>query len=160
MTRLEAYARALREALEARLMAIEGGPDDGTLMVTAKEVADVFTEVPVPPADGHSAELATPASVYLDARCHICGEKARVIVGLESKTTVDDKKGVIAAKVDAGSAVHLCGQMPLLPDADEVDGQMTWAIGPMGDCPFPACVLPAEHEGPHMDIEQAQAADG
>ena len=117
--RMTMYADAVRDALVARLAAIEGGPLDGTKVLSELDIGLAFAEVPFPPADESTAELVTPATVYLDARCHICGEVARVVVGLESKTTVDDKTRKVAAKVDAGSVDHICGQLPLPVDAGE-----------------------------------------
>jgi len=132
MTRLQSYAHNLKAELESRLIPIEGGPMDGVRMLTAADLGLAFEAALMPPVDTHVAELLTPATVYLDALCHICGERARVAVGLESKTTVDDKRRVIAAKVDAGSVNHLCGQLPLNVTPDEPDGQMDWTVGTDG----------------------------
>jgi len=132
-TRLTRYAADLKGALEARLVPLEGGPLDGTLMMSAGVMQEAIASVPEPPPDEHQAELATPATVYLDAMCHICGERTRVMVRLESKTLVDDKRRTIAAKVDTAAADHLCGQLPLTV-GPEVEGQSAfdWTI-PVGD---------------------------
>lgn len=121
--RMTMYADSIRLALVDRLSPVIGGSIDGTLVLTESDIASAFADVPLPPADESSAELTTPATVYLDARCHICGELARVVVGLESKTTVDDKTRKVAAKVDAGSVDHICGQLPLPVDIGE-----SWAL--------------------------------
>ena len=124
--RMTLYADSIRLALVDRLEPVVGGALDGTLVLTEWDIAAAFSAVTIPPADESTAELTTPATVYLDARCHICGEVARVVVGLESKTVVDDKTRKVAAKVDAGSVDHVCGQLPLPVDVGE-----SWAL-PVG----------------------------
>lgn len=113
MTRLGTYRDELRAALKARLQPVSGGIWDGVQALTDRDITECFDLTGFPPVDEHVAELATPATVYLAARCHVCGESATVTVDLESKTTVDDKRRTLAAKVDAGSVVHVCGQMAL-----------------------------------------------
>jgi len=72
------------------------------------------------------------------ARCHICGESGTVTVDMESKTTVDDKRRILAAKVDAGSVVHTCGQMSL-PKKNVTPGQAeAWDIADLTGPTAPA----------------------
>src|SRR6187399_2981437 len=100
MTRFKQYADAVAAAIEEVAVPMEGGPLDGIAMVSLGGAKDAIAAVPIPPIEAHEAELATPATVYLAARCHICGESGLVTVTLESKTTVDNKHRTLAAKVD------------------------------------------------------------
>jgi len=113
MTRMSDYARDLKAGLEDRLVPIEGGPLDGQLMLSSGVLQEVIASVTFPPVDDHGAEVATPATIYVDLLCHICGESTRSTINIESKTQVDDKRRTIAPKIDAETVVHYCGQLPL-----------------------------------------------
>lgn len=131
MTRFTSYIGNVRIALEERLIPVEGGPLDGIRVITEGNLAEALAAVEMPPIDEHAADLATPATVYLSALCHICGQRAIVDIGLESKTLVDDKRRVLSAKVDAGSVVHICGQMTL-PTGDGDQTAFDWTIDRTG----------------------------
>jgi len=130
MNRLGRYARDLKDALEARLVPIEGGPLDGQLVMSAGVMQEAIAAVPEPPPDEHTAELQTPATIYVWLRCHLCGEQSASQVRIESKTMVDDKRRTIAPKVDASTVDHICGQINMYSVGPEVEGQeeFDWTI--------------------------------
>jgi hypothetical protein len=114
MTRLSRYRDELRDALLARVTTVEGGPLDGTHILSEQSVYDALAATEYPPVDAHSAEVATPATVTVVVTCPICREPGVVLVNIGGKVGADDKNGgVLSAKVDAGHVTHLCGQLPL-----------------------------------------------
>lgn len=131
-TRLATYAKDLKSALEDRLVPVEGGPLDGQLIMSAGVMQEAIASVLFPPTDEYVAEVRTPATIYIDLLCHICGESTRSTVNIESKTLVDDKRRTIAPKIDADTVAHMCGQMPLPVGGSDrsVEGQegFDWTI--------------------------------
>lgn len=129
MSRFTIYVAALREALVARQIPVEGGPMDGVLIITNRDIIEAFEKTPIPPPDEHSAELVEPAEVALWAECHHCHENVPTMVRLESYSKAR-AHGTIVGHIAIGNPVtHTCGQLRMKM-ATEVPGQQEadWTI--------------------------------
>ena len=131
MTRMTSYLANVREALEARLQPVEGGPLDGVRILIAADMEAALAEAVIPPPDAHAAEVAEPASITLVASCHVphCGESVPVVVRLESYTKARRESTIIGHVAIGTPTEHVCGQMALPMDAEpEAEGQTAWDI--------------------------------
>jgi len=134
MSRMSVYAANLREALEARLQPVEGGPLDGNRILTAGDVEEAIKAAALPPPDEHAADLAEPAQVNLTAECHFCHEHVPVGVRLESYAKARANATTVGFLAIGSPVTHVCGQTMLpLGDASEAEGQTSWTLPPARD---------------------------
>jgi hypothetical protein len=158
----------LARRVDEQAVAIEGGPLDGIRVVsmgTFTEIANEIQMTPLPPVDGFTAEVSTPATVLVAAYCPKCGVPATIPVLIDSELRVDSSGSEVRVKAKAKARLHVCGQLTL--DA-VADGQLAFEIEDIVNpedalteeeqaagnvetepCPAPGCTLLAEHEGDH-----------
>lgn len=168
----------LREELEARVITLVGGDHDGAKVVSEEDVrraAFAAFHAILPPTDVRTAEVVTPAVVFVDVVCPRCKEAARVTAAITAELRVSTSESELHIKAKASKAAHTCGQLTVLevPDEEKIDAEAEAAVDAAEDileaaaeeeppekpkrtrkpkieaCPFPGCVLGAEHPGDH-----------
>ncbi len=148
---------------------VKGGSWDGVPVVTRKDLDEAIEAafgLPIPPPDERTAEVSTPAVVLVSAFCPRCSLPATIPVTIGPELRVDADGAEIRLKAKAKARSHTCGQL-LLPVA--LDGQTDFGLDDIVTsndaltdaeradepateteaCPYPGCVLTAEHEGDH-----------
>jgi hypothetical protein len=128
----EALRRAIVEDLVARAeieaQTIEGGPLDGILVVsmgTLKNVGSAALAVTLPPPSEQYAEVQTPARVLVAAICPECSLPVGVSVTLTTQLLVETDGREIKVKASTKGLPHVCGQMALPEDGDQITMEQT-----------------------------------
>lgn len=161
MSRVEQYAKAVRASLEAAVVEFRtvGGPNDGATERAVPEalIATILEAIPVGDVEHQTAEVRTPAIVVVDALCPICGLRQEVTVGI-ADAGIDvrpDGSRLIHVATKAGKPEHQCNQLRIVttPSAGDDSGQVSFDLADIvvdrEPCPYPGCVLDAEHDGDH-----------
>lgn len=112
-----AVLAAVDEELTGKLTPIEGGPLDGIQVVSKGEIGQAIADVkarPLPPIDASSAEVKTPADVYVDAICPECDLPTRVLVVISAVLETTREAGsTIKLKAKAKGKTHVHHQLSL-----------------------------------------------
>jgi hypothetical protein len=121
---------AIRGEIEALLVPIEGGPLDGVAVVSKGSVTEALERVKVsalPPIDITSAEVKTPADVYVDTICPECNVPTRILVQLSAVLETTREAGsTIKLKARAKGKTHVHHQLPL--DMEAAHGQESFDL--------------------------------
>ena len=121
-----AVLEAVRNEIASLLTPIEGGALDGIQVVSKGEVDQAIANVkaqPLPPIDSGTAEVKTPADVYVDAICPECELPTRLLIQLSAvlETTREAGSSIkLKAKVKARGHVH---HQLALDEGEETDQQ-------------------------------------
>jgi hypothetical protein len=124
-----ALRAALRDGLEDKLelltQKVPSGEWEGVPVVTGKDLVDVIAEVfggEMPPPDGQSAEVRTPATVYVSADCPRCHIPGIIPLTITPELRVEPTSSELRLHAKAKARLHMCGQT-VLPVEPEVEGQ-------------------------------------
>lgn len=116
--------RIVRARLEDRVLTLSEPPAlDGLRVVTLGNVDEAFRE-PLPPASTLTAEVQTPATLYVDLVCPLCGIAQSAIVELRAVLTVEGASRELKAKAASKGRAHTCGQTRIsdvTPDQTTLD---------------------------------------
>lgn len=132
-----ATLEAVRVELDRMLTPIEGGALDGIEVVSKGEIAQAILNVKaqtLPPIDTGTAEVRTPADVYVDAICPECDLPTRVLVQLSAVLETTREAGsTIKLKAKAKSRGHVHHQLALEEaDPDQQDFGLEDIVRPEG----------------------------
>lgn len=173
-------AERFRDELEARLEKLEGPCEhDGQVVIPEKGVREAAFDAfsaDLPPTDVRSAEVVTPAIVFVDVICPLCKGTARVVATLAAELRVGGGDSELHIKAKASKSAHSCGQQTMIdvPEEEKVDAEKEAALEAVEDileeppvvspkrsrkpkiapvaeevCPFPGCTFAADHVGAH-----------
>lgn len=120
----EAALEAVIERIEERVLTISGGDLDGMGVVTIGNIKEAFRE-PLPPISEYTAEVVTPALVYVAGVCPRCSERTNLRIDLGTELRVDPSGSHLRLKGKTKEVTHWCGQRTL---DSEVDGQQTFDL--------------------------------
>jgi hypothetical protein len=70
----------------------------------------------------HALSIATPARLFVTARCPNCGELRRLILDVDTALTWDDQGQTLKLKTRTKPSAHVCGQSEWI---SAVEGQTT-----------------------------------
>jgi len=127
-----------REELEARVVTLVGGDHDGAKVVSEEDTRHAayaaFHEL-LPPTDVRSAEVVTPAIVFVDVVCPRCKESARVTAALTAELRVSTSEGELHIKAKASKSSHTCGQLTVInaPEEESIDPEAAAAVAAAED---------------------------
>lgn len=133
--RLTDPRRAVVSIIEKRLERMLQPVDEdevwhGVNVITRRDLAEALM-APLPPASAFTAGVRTPAFVYVDAVCPVCGIAGEISLEVEAKlvATAHGRKLQLAAK--AAPLPHQCGQQRLrdVEPTRPVKGQTAFALG-------------------------------
>lgn len=180
----EALLADLEQAIDERSQTLESGPLEGLVVISAGHVDEVFAEArqaDLPELDDTTAEVRTPATVFVLAECPRCHIGQTISVEMEPQLVVSRDGSELKLKARAKSRTHVCGQLPLPVGA--ADGQGSFELEDitrtpfdadgrvgnpveetdtpldLGRCPYPGCDLVAEHGGAHGAVEDDEDVD-
>lgn len=124
-----ALRAALRDGLEDKLelvtQKVPSGEWEGVPVVTGKDLADVIAEIfggEMPPPDATSAEVRTPATVYVSADCPRCHIPGMIPLTITPELRVEPTSSELRLHAKAKARLHMCGQT-VLPVGPDVEGQ-------------------------------------
>jgi hypothetical protein len=121
---------SVRTEIAELLTPIEGGDLDGIEVVSAGEVTEALERVktsPLPKVDDQTAEVRTPADVYVDTICPECNLPTRILVQLSSVLETTRETGsTIKLKAKAKGKTHVHHQLSL--DVDKAAGQESFGL--------------------------------
>ena len=121
--------------LERMLQPVDIAPEwTGVLVITRKDLGEALL-APLPPASIFSAAVQTPAFIYVDAVCPVCGIAGEILLEVDAKLTAvrGGRKLQLAAK--AAAQPHICGQQRLrdVTPTRPVKGQTALDLGDEGE---------------------------
>lgn len=106
----------------------------GVQVITRRDLGEALM-APLPPASIFAASVRTPAFIYVDAVCPVCGIPTEIPLEVEAKlvATAHGRKIQLTAKATADP--HQCGQQRLrdVTPTRPVKGQTTFALGGEGE---------------------------
>lgn len=82
----------------------------GVYVITRRDLGEALT-APLPPASSFSASVRTPAFIYVDAICPVCGIAGEISIEITAVLTVEAYSRKLKAK--ASDLPHQCGQQRL-----------------------------------------------
>jgi hypothetical protein len=109
-------------------------------VITVPALNDVIRGVfdaPLPAPSEHTADVATPATVFVAAVCPRCAIPQQIPLVIGVKLEQDDSTVTLHLKGKSKPAIHQCGQMRL-PETPRTDGQEP--------LPFEAAYVPSVDE--------------
>lgn len=121
----EAALDKVRDTIEEKKQTVEGGPLDGTEVVTIEDISEAF-RVPLDPPSDYTAEVLTPSVIYVDGVCPNCKEIAALRMDLTTELRIETSGRHLRLKGKSKEVTHYCGQQRL-PDG-VVEGQTTFDI--------------------------------
>lgn len=139
----------LADRLASRMVVVPDGEFAGIHVLTRKAAYEALTE-DFPPTSHQSAEVITPARIYVTAFCPQCGIPAATTGYVVADLHVTDEAGEVKIKLKTKSVPHACGQL-VLPTAPAPEGQTT-VEGVISDT-----VTTDEQEEPVAGLEGALA---
>jgi hypothetical protein len=164
----------LRQDLALRFEDVEGGAWDGIAVLTRKAMDETFALFEPTPPSAHVAAVVTPATLFVDAACPLCGHVVLAAVQLHARLTAEGSARQVQVKGKSAPVGHVCGQTVLAVGPDEVgtepfdiddltgtteaddddsgdaDASLDAVSEPDDEpCPWPDCVKPAGHSGQH-----------
>lgn len=120
----------VRDEASSLFQPIEGGALDGIEVISRGHLADAIERVktsPLPAIDETSAEVKTPADVYIDAICPECNLPTKILVQVSTVLETTREAGsVIKVKAKAKAKTHVHNQLSL-EKAD--DSQQSFDLG-------------------------------
>ena len=121
----------------------------GVQVITRRDLAEALL-TPLPPASIFAASVRTPAFIYVDAVCPVCGIAGEISLEVEAKlvATAYGRKLQLAAK--AAAMPHQCGQQRLrdVTPTRPVKGQTALDLGDEDAGEEGADILPSESWAP------------
>jgi hypothetical protein len=109
----DAVVTIVRDRLERMLQPVDDDPVwHGVNVITAKDLNAAAAE-DLPPASIFAASVRTPAYIYVDAVCPVCGIAGEILLTVDAKLVAvgGSRKLQLAAKATA--LPHVCGQKRL-----------------------------------------------
>lgn len=120
---------ALRLEVDGLMVPIEGGALDGVEVVSKGTLVEAIERIKyskLPPIDVTSAEVKTPAEVYVDAVCPRCRLTGRILANISSELLVTTTHSELRLKAKAKAHTHICGQLALA--TDDGNGQTEFGL--------------------------------
>jgi hypothetical protein len=120
---LLAYREALTTLLTDATKDVPSGEWEGVPVVTAKDANEaldaVFAQrIPIPPET--TAEVHTPATIYVSAICPKCSLPSTITLEVGARLMVENTvSGELQLKAKAKARTHVCGQLSLPDRSDE-----------------------------------------
>ncbi len=127
----QAVVRILEKRLERLLQPVdESGDFTGVYVITRRDLGEAFM-APLPPASQSAASVRTPAFIYVDAVCPVCGIAGEISLEISAVLTVEAYSRKLKLKAKASDLPHQCGQQRLrdLVPTRPVKGQTTLDLG-------------------------------
>lgn len=81
----------------------------GVLVITRKDLGEALL-APLPPASIFSASVQTPAFIYVDAVCPVCGIAGEILLEITAVLTVEVYSRKLKLRAKASDLPHQCGQ--------------------------------------------------
>ena len=117
--------------LEQMLQPVDIAPEwTGVLVITRKDLGEALL-APLPPASIFSAAVQTPAFIYVDAVCPVCGIAGEISLEISAVLTVEAYSRKLKLKAKASDLPHVCGQQRLrdVTPTRPVKGQTALDLG-------------------------------
>lgn len=118
-----AILEAVRDEATALAQPIEGGVLDGLKVISLGTLTEALERVKgttLPPVDGQTAEVRTPAEITVEAICPKCGIPGRMTAKIGTELVVALDGAELRLKTAVKARTHVCGQMEL-PEEPSVD---------------------------------------
>lgn len=106
----EEFVQKLLDELEAIQAASDTPVWPGVNVITRRDLLDAMV-IPLPPASSQAASVTTPAFVYVDAVCPVCGIASEIALELGVKLTAEGYSRKLELVKDSKALPHVCGQM-------------------------------------------------
>ena len=136
---VQAYREALTALLTDATRQVPSGEWEGVPVVTAKDANEALDAVfgqPLPMPSETSAEVHTPAEIFVSAICPKCSLPAVIKLEVGSQLVVENTiSGELKLKAKAKSRTHVCGQLPLPDKAEELEGQSSFDLADIVGAP-------------------------
>lgn len=112
LTPSEQTRLVLHERMKKAVQRVDGGPWDGTPVVTEKDLDLAFGQT-LPPPSERGAEVSTPARVIVSAVCPNCHVSQQIALLISPKLEIDDERKTLRLVAKAKAIGHVCGQQTL-----------------------------------------------
>ena len=120
--RTEFVVNVLADRLAQRMEVVPDGQFAGMHVITRRGAYEALSEE-FPPVSAQSAELVTPARIYVEATCPQCDIPVSTAGYIKADLHVDYEAGEVKIKLKTKPVPHLCGQLVLPVKGPEVEGQ-------------------------------------
>ncbi len=127
----------------------------GVNVITRKDLNEALA-LPLPPASSRAAAVTTPAMIYVDALCPVCGIASEIALTIGTKLTAEGYSRRLELVKDSKALPHVCGQMRIrdVTPSRPVRGQTALDLGDEAEA---SDVPPLPMES--LDPELAEAPD-